>query len=160
MVPEGSVGSRWALVYGVADYGLYKKIEKNLDKSKTSIVAKLDIIEFYEKVLERKKSFDLWESMLQKSLVSDYCKIASYLYIHKDAQDTDLAEPLRVCRGYSGLLTLIGILMDDTSPDLALITQLLQQASALREEAVFIDDYVQFDILSGKVLSLQGLREP
>jgi len=148
------------LLYGVADYGLYKKIEKNLDKSKTSVVAKLEIVEFYEKVLERKKFFDLWESMLQKSLISDYCKIATRLYIHKGLQHSDLAEPLRICRGYSGRLTLIEILLEGSKPDLVLISQLLQQASRLRSEAVFIEDYVQYDILSGKVLSLQGKKEP
>ena len=141
------------------DYGIYRKVEKGMDKSKVLVAEREDIVSFYERVLQRKKSVDLWESMLQKSLISDYCKLTADMYLAlREREPVKFTEPLRVCKGYLGLLTLIDAMLKFPDPDITLLNRLVQEASQLRYESIRKEDYSSYDLLAGKVFKLQGRK--
>lgn len=146
-------------LYGYEYYGIYRKINKDQDKGKTVIVAREDILNFLERVLERNKSYDLWEDMLQRALISDYCRITTHLYDLQRNDQPDYVNPLEICRGYLGLLTLADVMLTVPNPDAKSIKQVLEKASRLRSDSILREDFAKYDILYGKLLLLEDRKE-
>lgn len=142
-------------LYGHHDYGLYRKIDKSLDKNNNLVIEKSEIKDFMEKLLSLESLHDPWEKMVHKLLISDYCRIATHLYFY-DNPSNKLVELLKVCKGYYGLISAVGVLLTDPQPDLQFVSMLLEKAESLRHEAKDRRDYAKYDVIKGAMLEKQG----
>ena len=142
-------------IYGYRDFGLYMKMDKSLADYLVEYSINQKIVDYYEGILNIKKRYDPWESMIQGALIADYCRLtANIILLGRD--NSSFGEIHRVCRGYDADVMAVNVLLGQKKPRLDLIPPFLQQAKEHRGEAVQLSDYVQYDILYGRYLLLKN----
>jgi hypothetical protein len=145
-------------IYGVRDYGLYLRLDKSLGKGRNMIMENARIKAFAENLQSLEKLYDTWESMFHKSIISDYCRIATHLYFFDDPVKRR-KELFKVCRGYYGLTTAANVLLTKAEPDMEFIASLLDRAELLRNEAKNREDFARYTFIKAMMLEKQGELE-
>jgi len=144
-------------IYGGKDFGIYLEVDKSLEPGLTSFIFKPKVSIFIEGLLQIEKLYDPWESMVHKSIISDYCRV--YMNIRYSGDQVinveDIENIRRVCKGYLALLTAANTLIRRSTPDFDLINSFLEEAKLLQNEAKDLEDIVHYDIVYAKLLIKQ-----
>ena len=145
-------------IYGVNDYGLYRRIDKSLEKGRYNVIENSRIKAFYENLASLDQLFDSWEKMVHKTLFADYCRIEMHLYfLDNPVKHQD--KLLKVCRGYYGLISAADVLLAQTQPEIEFISLLLEKAEVLLHEAKDMEDYARYYVIKGSLLAKKGELE-
>lgn len=145
-------------LYGVRDYGLYRRIDKSMKKGQFMVVENRRIMAFYKSLLSVDNLFDAWENMVDHTFISDYCRIITHFHFYDHPQQHE-AELLKTCRGYYGLISAVSVLLTKTRPPLKFISSLLDRAERLLQQAKDRQDYSIYLDLRGMLLEKQGKPE-
>lgn len=143
------------LLYGVRDYGLYRRIDKSMHKGQFQVVESSRIMAFYRGLLSVDNLFDAWENMVSRTFISDYCRIATHFHFYNNPEQHE-AQLLRTCQGYYGLISAASVLLTDPRPQLDFIASLLDKAEQLRQQAKDRQDYATYLDLRGTLLQAKG----
>lgn len=141
-------------LYGVDDFGLYRRVGKSLKVDATSIELHPVIKDYFESLLANERMYDPWEKMMQRAYISDYCRIVTLLYI-SGKQMGDLNELERVCQGYYGLITAAQLLLEHNRADTAYIKRLIEKAKPLTHEAINKEAQSVYNFVMGRVFEKQ-----
>ena len=146
-------------IYGIRDYGLYRMIDKSIEKDTVSLILERpEIKNFYESILQAEKVYDTWENLLHTTLISDYCRISMHLYFADDP-GSHKDEIFRICRGYYGLMSAVSAAMIYEEVDVDYISLILDRAGDLLSDAKSPSDLAQYYKFRGLVFQKQGETE-
>ena len=150
-------------LYGVEDYGLYKRIDLAIGTDRQRANASPEIVGYYKKLLALGEPVDPWEIMHYRLLMTDYCRLSLRLLQHSDKTEISSVELQewvnQVCDLYHGYLEYIQILLDADSIDMDFVDALFKKAEDKREQAVLKSEHAQFSYLRAEMYLKMDKKE-